>query len=450
MHRVFLSVIITVLYATIAMAANSTGRSSSVTSQTFSIDGVACPEVLNWSGGDAFGTIVISNGTKHIANIANEPITIETVLPLSPPLAACVADLCANSANRRTLQLTNLDSNGAAVGAPLLATNAQLTEARFPAFDSSSKDIIRVFLVFVSEQIRPAPTAPASPFSARRTSPPYASNFQLTIAGLNSSRVSRIEPFIIKRTIADSSIGVLRGGTPTPSSTEFPDLSLNFNEAAPTDWAAWRDDFFINGKHLDADEKDGSLQILGADQRTVIFTLKFSHIGLLRFSSQPDANNLPNRSRADLYCEQMSLGTNATTTPTTTPTTTTPATTTNVTSPDDKGERDPANFARPPNTIRLEYSVSQNRNITEEQVKYSSSSSSDDLHSFYTKYLSSAGWVMTELHENDGGPKDTHQIYGHWIAKNNDPLDIRLSDLKPGYVEISISLKRSPPPDPRT
>jgi hypothetical protein len=58
--------------------------------------------------------------------------------------------------------------------------------------------------------------------------------------------------------------------------------------------------------------------------------------------------------------------------------------------------------------------------------------------------LSGNDWVQTELHENNGGPNDAHQIYGHWADKNGDSLDLRLIDLKSGGVEITINLKRVP------
>jgi len=446
----FLALIFAIM--SVADAATSS-RPGSVASQTFSIDGIACPEVTAWSGGDYFGTVVLQGGKKHISNIGFEPITIETILPLSPALAACVADLCTNQTNPKTLQLTNLDSSGSVVGTSLQARNAQLTEMRFPALDAGSKDTLRLTLVFVAEQIRAAPTTATTTPTTRHAAAPSVSNFQINITGLNTSRVSRIEPFIIKRVLPNDNIGILRQPTVQSNPTTFPDLSLNFGEVSPTDWSTWRDDFFVNGKHLESDEKDGSLLILASDLHTVLFSLQLSHIGLLCFSSQPDANNLPNRPRADLYCEQMTVGTSTTTSPTssTTPTApaTTPAATNNVTSPEDKGARDPAAFARPPNTIRQEYSVNQNATTTEEEVKYSATSTSDDLQTFYTQYFGSAGWTFAELHENDGGPSDTHQIYGHWIKTNNDSVDVRLSDITSGLVTITVNLKRAPGNNPQ-
>jgi hypothetical protein len=445
--------LLALVFAIMSVAdAATVNRPGLVTSQTFSIDGVACPEVTAWSGGDFIGTVVVQSGKKHISNIGVEPITIETILPLSPALAACVADLCTSQTNLKTLQLTNLDSSGSVV-ASLEARNAQLTEMRFPALDAGSKGPLRLTLVFVAEQIRAATTTATTTPTARRTAAPSVSNFQINIAGLNTSRLSRIEPFIIKRVLPSDNIGVLRQPTAQSNPTTFPDLSLNFEEVAPADWCAWRDDFFINGKHLESDEKDGSLLILASDLHTVLFSLQLSHIGLIRFSSQPDANNLPNRPRADLYCEQMTVGTATTTTSTnsTTPANpaATPAATTNVTSPEDKGARDPANFARPPNTIRQDYSVNQSATTTEEEVKYSATSTSNDLQTFYTQYFSGAGWIMAELHENDGGPSDTHQIYGHWTKTNNDSVDLRLSDITSGVVTITVNLKRAPGNNPQ-
>jgi hypothetical protein len=110
----------------------------------------------------------------------------------------------------------------------------------------------------------------------------------------------------------------------------------------------------------------------------------------------------------------------------------------------DKGARDPVDFFRPANTVRTEYSRDEYPTSKQEQVKYTSSTASADLLASYVKYLSGNGWTQTELHENNGGPGDTHQIYGHWSEQNGDSLDLRLIDSKPGVVEITINLKRVP------
>jgi hypothetical protein len=107
----------------------------------------------------------------------------------------------------------------------------------------------------------------------------------------------------------------------------------------------------------------------------------------------------------------------------------------------DKGARDPADFFRPANTVRTLYSLDEYPTSKQEQAKYTSSTASADLLASYVKYLNGNGWTQTELHENNGGPNDVHQIYGTWSDKNGDSLDLRLIDLQPGIVEISINLK---------
>jgi hypothetical protein len=446
----------------LAVTAGSSGPSGAISAQSFAINGVACPEAVNWSGGNARGDVVLSGANKHLAGVDFEPVAVSATLPLSAALLGCVADLCANRGNPQTLQLSNLDANGAPVNT-VQALNAVLAEVRLPALDAASHDALRVTLIFSVERVAAA-VAPTVVRGGRPAAPSVAT-FKVTVAGLDTSRVSRIEPLVITRT-TPSAVGINRTATPAPSSVDVPNLSLTFGAPAPADWSAWRDDFLVNGNNLGAQEKDGSLQILASDLHTVLLSLQFSHLGVFRLAAQPDANNLPNGSRADLYCENITVGGDTTvapansTTPTTpasgstapgpNPATTTPVTTAPVGNPADKGARDPADFARPPNTVRLDYSASLNSGATDEAVTYSATTLSDDLQSFYTNYLSGAGWTMTELHENDGGPKDTHQIYGHWTTKDNNSLDLRLSDLQPGAVVISVHLKRSPPQAPGT
>ena len=329
-------------------------------SQSFSINGVVCPEVSHWTGGDAQAAVVIepaspdTNTKKHVGSISYNAITVQATLPLSPPLLACVADLCANHVAPVPLLLSNLDYTGAAVGNQLQATNALLMEVQFPALDAADRGVVQVVLIFQPQRVQPATpgTACAPHAGAARTGVALNSNFHLNLAGLDTSQIRRIEPFTIRRAQPEMAIGQTRDPSANPGATEFSNLVLTFAGAlAPADWTAWHDDFVLQGHNSDTQEKDGSLQFLATNLQTALFALKFSHVGIMRLSFQPQANAQTGATQAELYCETMGVDGNpvtpaATTTPA--PASTTPADSTAAAAPAPTTTPTPATTAEPP------------------------------------------------------------------------------------------------------
>ena len=317
-----------VMLAAVIPAANAavTNRNYSAP-QYLSINGVACPELVSWSGGDASARVVVESavsagGTakKHIGNPAYEPIFMVVGLPLSPALQNGLADLCANRTSSLNLLLTDGD------GTKLEATNAQLIEARFPALEGMSKHQWRLTLVF-----RPVSTRPISGGSTGsagaglRPKGAISSNFRVTLGSFPVNQVSGIEAFTITRVASAGGVGAERDYAATPGSTQIPDLNIIITQTGAAAWAGWRDDFIVQGNSDDPKEKSGSLEIMGSDLQKVLLALQFSHVGIKRFAQEPGVGEGPDKYRAELYCEEMSVAivpVTGTTTPAATPATT--------------------------------------------------------------------------------------------------------------------------------
>ncbi len=534
MRRFLYPTLILVLGATISVRTATAQRTYSSTAQALSLNGVVCPEVVHWSGGEASATVVVeppvagATAKKHLGLVVFEPIMVLATLPLSQPLQDCVAELCAGGTSSKTLLLTNLDFSLHVVGSPLQATNAVLTEVQFPALNSSGREPLHVTLVFRPERMQAvAPPAPGTTTSsAVRPTTVQTSHFRLAIGGLDAGRVSRIDSITIKRATATSAVGDARVYSAPTGETEFPNLGITLADVTRADWSAWRDDFVVSGNNGDAQEKSGSIEILSADLQRVLFSLQLTHVGIMRLAVQPAADGQLATTRADLYCENMSLGavsaavtSSGTTTPTpsttaatdstastgstattttgsgtpvtgATPTsgstaTTAPATTipvidgitqrtvvpsadtiaspvglnstavsgtstvraastplpvaTTVTNSADQGARDPANFPRPPDTVRLTYGAVRQKGSLQESAKYTAPTNSDAIMAFYEKTLGGDGWEEVSRYENNYATGAAHQILSTW-KKDIRSAGFTIVDVAKGRVEVELYL----------
>lgn len=287
-------------------------RSATAVQHSLAVNGVACPEVSVWSGGEPVASIATTpvagaSAKKQVSSVGYEPIVVEVTPPLSPALQECVADLLASRATPRTLSLTT--RAGAGEASTLQAVNAQLAEIRFPGLDASSKDPVRLTLVFRADSTGPAPSpADAAGADKARKTAALASNFRITLDGLPTTRVSRIEPFVISRALGEKSSGILRSKNAPPAVAVIPDLTLHISQADLDGWAAWRDSFLIKGENGDAFEKNGVIELLAPDLKTPILALKLANVGLVRLSQPAGDPEKTALLQAYLYCETMSFG----------------------------------------------------------------------------------------------------------------------------------------------
>jgi hypothetical protein len=387
---------------------------------------------------------------KHIAQVSYEPITVKAGIPLSPALTSCLAALCDNRANPVTLELSGSD------GQNLQAVNAQLIAATFSALDSSSRDPVEITFVFQADIVRQATASAAARANFGKTVRALSSQFLFSLGNLDGSRVSRIDSFTITRAAQDASDGGGRLPTAAVGATKFPNLSVVTSDAGAASWRSWRDDFLVQGNHLEANELDGSLTLLASDMTTPLLSLKISHAGLIRFAHNNDSAEAIQRSTATLYCEQITLAP-----PNTTPTQPAPPTDTSRTPPTkspvplpgkfvpvpkkstsaDAGLRDPAGFPRAEGLTRTSYSKSGPDSRINEAANYSSEQDVDSLSEAYLKLLDAAGWKKETMNESGSSPED-HVIMSYW-RKEKAQADLRIYAAKSGStVFVSVTTEK--------
>jgi len=262
------------------------------------IDGVTYNSVRSWEGAGVIGDIAVENATvggvpkKHVASIHYAPLTIEFSYEDSPAFFTLINDLLTNKSSSHAVSITELDFNYKASGPSVEILNAALLEVDFSKFDGSSKEPVRFTLVFQPGQVQAGTPNVGNPSPKTGTKAALASNFKFELGTLPCSRIATLSAFTAKR------------GTKSDN-VEFSNLVLTISKADYAAWQAWADSFLVKGQNSDADEKSAALTLLAADMKTVLQTVQFSHVGLVRLSPTPgdSGNERISRFEAELYYE---------------------------------------------------------------------------------------------------------------------------------------------------
>jgi len=187
--------------------------------------------------------------------------------------------------------------------------DALLTEVTIPAADAGSKDPAYMTLKFAPELTRKG-----KPSGGKLSGPGKGeqkqwlpSNFRLTIGKLDCSKVSKIDSFTIKQTVATDDVGSERDYAKEPGKLEFPNLSITMSETGIADWEAWHEDFVIQGNNGQESEKNGSLVFLSSNRADELLEIKFFNLGIFKLApDKAEANSdQVKRWTAELYCERM-------------------------------------------------------------------------------------------------------------------------------------------------
>lgn len=285
MKRIFLiGALLTTSLTTHLLGAES--RAYSGERIAVSINGTPYAGLSAWSGGDVRAVVQVNGNKKHVGGLTYDPIVLEVAGYLQAPLADLVKEFCAGVPTPVSLQLF-------ASNAPTLeASKAVLTKVEFPALDGSSKDAARVILTFVAPSTRTvSATNPATPVGIKIRQA-LASNFRLTVDGLPSTRISTVSSLVISR----------EGGR-----TFVSNLLITLSSTDADAWVQWKDQFLVEGKNSDAQEKKATLSLLDPAMKTALFSLSLSNVGLVQLTrSEREAEKI-SRVEAELYIENVGV-----------------------------------------------------------------------------------------------------------------------------------------------
>jgi len=260
-------------------------------------------------GGEPYGEVVVaSGGDKRIGAVRYTDIAIECPLVASAPLVDLIGGTLAQSSPRCDGAVVDLDGDFKEVSRRAFK-QALIREVEFPALDAAKKDptYLTIRLAPESTQLEEGggEAVKQSGSGAGRGTTGKASlvsNFQLQIEGLDANPVSTIGPLVVRQALTESIVGA-GNVTLTSVGLELPDLVVTLRRAK--DWEAWAESFIVKGS---ATERNGTLDYLSADRKTVLASIGLSGLGihsLVRERSEAGDSRLQ-RVRASIYCEGLS------------------------------------------------------------------------------------------------------------------------------------------------
>ena len=187
-----------------------------------------------------------------------------------------------------------------------------LTEIGFPALDAASKDPCRLTVKIAPERSkmnfhgRSKSILPIN-IDAKKQKQWLPNNFRLTIDGLNCKRVNKVDAIVIKQKVIDNAVGEDLVFEKEPAQIDFPNVVLTLPEADSKQWYDWHQKFVIDGNSDPSQEKGGHLEFLTPDLKTVLFTIKFFQLGIIKFT--PDklesGSDKLRMVKIEMYCERM-------------------------------------------------------------------------------------------------------------------------------------------------
>jgi hypothetical protein len=279
---------------------------------SITIDGLTAASPKAVTGGDAVGDVVEEivgpDGVarKHIAAVRYTDFEVTCGPDMARPMKDWIEATLARNYVRKSGSVGLHDLNGAE-RVRLDFTDALLTEVGFPALDGASKDGALLHLKLSPDHVRRLQGSGIEAALARTRAWGVA-NFRLDIPGLETRRVTRVEPFVVKLALEEQSIGELRDPARGAAKLLVPDLVVTLSEIDAASWFAWHEDFVVNGNCGPDRERSGTLQLLSTDLKTVVAELSFNGLGI--YSLTTSSATTPEASptvRAAMYCESVAV-----------------------------------------------------------------------------------------------------------------------------------------------
>jgi len=262
-------------------------------------------------GGNVYADVisVLSGGEhfahKHLGPPKYEDLILQVGLAISDEFFDWVAGSWGPQPTKKSGAVLGLDFNFNIKSERAFA-GVLIAEVTIPALDAASKETGFLTLRLQPEFIELNQGAGKLSLVTAKQKLWRTANFRLNIAGLDCTKVSKIESFSVKReiTVVTSGTGEI---TITAGKVEFPNLSITLSELSAQSWFEWHHSFVVDGNNGDGFEKEGSLRFLAVDGMTELSRIDLHNLGIIKVAPTKAGGNAIGHVTADLYCERMEL-----------------------------------------------------------------------------------------------------------------------------------------------
>jgi tail tube protein gp19 len=290
----------------------TTARAYVSGSYGLTLDGKATGFLKSVSGGaisaEVFPEKTFGDFTrKHIGGPIYEDFSIDFGFSMDPSLYKWIGESWASKFTRKNGSIVAYDYNLEAKTEREFF-NALIKETVIPALDASSKDAAYLKVKFSPEYTRTKKgSGKGTALSKSNTKPFLPHSFRLEIAGLDCTKVNKIESFTVKQQVSDDAVGAERDYHKEPAGIEFPNLKISLPQISAQSWLDWFEDFVIKGNSTEDKEKSGTLTFLAPNNKDELGSIALKNMGIFRLSEDPATSNTEkiHRLTAELYCENM-------------------------------------------------------------------------------------------------------------------------------------------------
>ena len=315
-HTRFLCVALAVAtVSSLAVAASKNAARPQVGGNwALTLDGASCGMLRQVEGGAISAEVINETNSagpfvkKHIGQPKYEDYTVAVGFGMGKSVYDWIAQSWAGQCPRKNGSVVALSYDMQPTSERQFL-EALLTAVTIPAMDGASKEPGYITLTLspqVTRVVKPA-GKPGDYAEGGKTEQKMwvPASFRLEIAGLDCSRVSKIDSFTVKQPTVTMSTGDARDQTREPGKLEFPNLRLTLPEANAQPFQEWHERFVLEGNNDDSQEKSGSLTLLSLSRQVELVRIRFFNLGIIRV--QPNAANADSIRRVvvELYVEQM-------------------------------------------------------------------------------------------------------------------------------------------------
>jgi phage tail-like protein len=270
-----------------------------------SVDGgAAVAEVISESIGSSYFT------KKHIGQVKYGPLVLQFGLSMGNDLYKWINASWTGNYSRKNGAVVAADHQFEAVSQREFF-NALITETTIPKLDGSSKNPAYLTLKVAPEYTRVTKASGKVTGGIAKGEQKLwlPSNFRVTIDGLDCQKVSAVESFTVKQSVATDDVGEARDYLREPTRLEFPHLEITLPESSAKGWFDWFTDFVIKGNNDETKEKQGSIVLLSANFVDELLRIDLFNLGIFRIGvdrAEANSDRLTTVT-AHLYCDRMEL-----------------------------------------------------------------------------------------------------------------------------------------------
>ena len=268
------------------VAAAPPPRSAAAGRFVLELEGKVVDVLVSAGGGFPFGTVAefqsggAQSPDKFISGVGIDDLVLEVGAGLSAELRMWIAETLAGKGPYRSgaVHVMDFDMN---VQSTLEFYDALVRSVTFPECDGSSRDpaVLQLTLALGGARFR-AGTGSLTLPALLKQKQWLASNFRLTIPGLPTGRVSKVEALTVKQKVVE-----VREGTDrlppvlVPGKLEYPNVVATFSAFDSQPWFSYFENFVINAT---GSELNGTLEYLAPDLTSQLLTLQFQNLGIFK------------------------------------------------------------------------------------------------------------------------------------------------------------------------